>query len=163
MSRLRPGGADADRDSPGVIMYPPFLFGLGMVVSTGLHFISPHPIAPRVLAFALSGGVLALSGLLAAWAHRTMRAAGTTANPDGPSTALVMSGPFSYSRNPIYIAEVLIYAAVALFVNDMWFGPVLVPVLVALELGVIRREERYLAAKFGGAYENYRRRVRRWL
>jgi protein-S-isoprenylcysteine O-methyltransferase Ste14 len=156
-------GGNLERDSPGVIIFPPILFGLGMIVSTALHFVSPQPIVARGLAFVLSGLILALSISLAIWAHRTMSAAGTTPNPAAPTTALVTTGPFAYSRNPIYIAETLIYVAVAFFVNDLWFAPVLVAVMVVLERGVIRREERYLAAKFAGAYEHYRAHVRRWL
>ncbi len=92
-----------------------------------------------------------------------MERAGTNVNPREPTTALVVSGPFRFSRNPLYVALTLMYAGLAVVANAFWVLVLLVPVLLVLHSGVVRREERYLEAKFGEAYRQYRARVRRYL
>ena len=67
------------------------------------------------------------------------------------------------SRNPIYLGMILIYVGIALAFAASWAFLLLVPVLIALEIEVIRREEAYLESRFGEAYRQYRRKVRRWL
>ncbi len=71
--------------------------------------------------------------------------------------------PFRRSRNPLYVALTLMYVGLALLTNSLWVLALLVPVLLILHYGVVRREERYLEAKFGEAYRGYRARVRRYL
>ncbi len=66
------------------------------------------------------------------------------------------------SRNPLYVALTLIYVGLALVANALWVLVLVVPVLLVMHYGVVRREERYLEAKFGDAYRQYRSRVRRY-
>jgi protein-S-isoprenylcysteine O-methyltransferase Ste14 len=134
-----------------------------MVLSWLLHYwVVRLPLFPRGLAYAVSGAALVCACALALWAHQTLNRAGTTADPRGPTTTLVTDGPFRFSRNPIYIAELLLYLSVAFFVDSVSFLPVLIPVVLVLDVGVVRREERYLEAKFGDDYRRYAARVRRW-
>ncbi len=110
------------------------------------------------------GGILLAAGIfLAMWGRRVMERAGTNVNPTLPSTALVATGPFLFSRNPLYVALTLMYVGLALLANALWVLVLIVPVLVVLHYGVVRREERYLETKFGDAYREYRSRVRRYL
>ena len=76
---------------------------------------------------------------------------------------MVCIGPYRYSRNPDYLGQLLVYIGATLVANSWW--PIfLVPVvLVAIQRGVVQREERYLEAKFGREYRHYTDRVRRWL
>jgi protein-S-isoprenylcysteine O-methyltransferase Ste14 len=87
----------------------------------------------------------------------------TTIRPFHESERLITSGLFSFSRNPIYVGMVLAMLGVALNAGSL--SAMFVPPLfaAALWVGFIRREERALADRFGGAYEDYRRRVRRWI
>jgi protein-S-isoprenylcysteine O-methyltransferase Ste14 len=80
-----------------------------------------------------------------------------------PTKALVTDGLYAYSRNPIYIALTLIYLGLTIAANSVWSIVFLVPILVIIRYGVIAREERYLERKFGDAYAEYRKRVRRWI
>src|SRR5262249_20687635 len=73
------------------------------------------------------------------------------------------SGPFRYTRNPMYVALMLLYVAGVLAIGNVWVAILLLPVFLALHYGVIIREERYLKAEFGGQYEEYQGRVRRWI
>jgi protein-S-isoprenylcysteine O-methyltransferase Ste14 len=104
-----------------------------------------------------------LSVVLGGWANFTMRRAGTNVIPSQPALAIVSNGPFRFTRNPIYLANAAIYLALALIFNTLWPFLLFVPMLLVLQWGIIRREERYLEAKFGEPYLAYKARVRRWL
>jgi protein-S-isoprenylcysteine O-methyltransferase Ste14 len=100
---------------------------------------------------------------LAVWAMTTMVRARTTFNPWVASTAVVSSGPFAFTRNPIYVGDALIYVGCAV-IFDSLFALLLLPLVLAIVyLGVISREEAYLERKFGATYMDYKCRVRRWL
>lgn len=73
------------------------------------------------------------------------------------------TGIYSRSRNPIYIAMMIVVLAVALTANDAWFLIALSVLFLLFRFGVVRAEEKYLSGKFGAEYEDYRRRVRRWI
>ena len=155
--------SDQPRDIPGVIAPPPLLMAAAMALGFGLGYAWPIPFGPIGLRHGAAGG-LGTAGivLLLASAWRFWRA-GTALEPWHPSTALVVAGPYRFSRNPIYVGFVLVYLAVAFFVNEGWLLVTLAPGLAALRYGVIAREERYLEAKFGDDYRRYKARVRRWL
>lgn len=151
------------QDHPGVVIFPPILFGICLVVGGIAHVVCPYrlPFSPWSRA---GGAVLAISAVLfAIWGERTMKAAGTNVRPDLPATTVVSSGPFAFTRNPLYLAVLLLFAGVGLALASPAFLIVLVPLIVVLHFGVVLREERYLADKFGSAYLDYKERVRRWI
>jgi protein-S-isoprenylcysteine O-methyltransferase Ste14 len=153
----------AEGGSAGVVMRPPFLYGGGFIVMLALRWLWPMPIVgnggPLWAALALS----ILGVALVVLAARTLRAAGTNVDPVLPTTAIVTSGPYRFSRNPIYVGLTLIYLGLAGACNTWWAFIVLVPVLAIMHLGVVRREERYLEKKFGEPYRQFCSRVRRYL
>ena len=150
-------------DSSNVAVFPPALFGGTLVLGLILHWLRPVPLLPPVAARLLGVVLLVLSAWLARSAEAAMKRAGTNVRPDQPTLAIVMDGPFRFTRNPLYLATTGLYLSVALMVNALWPLVLLPPVLVVLHWGVIRREERYLEAKFGAPYLAYRARVRRWV
>ena len=91
-------------------------------------------------------GALAL-GL---WGRKVMVRGGTAVNPAHSTTALVVTGPFRFTRNPLYISLTLLYIGIAVSANALWILA-LVPVPVwIVTVGVIRREERYLEREVRG-------------
>ena len=113
---------------------------------------------------AVLGGITLLCGAaLAVWSRHTLQGARTSPDPRRPVTALVVHGPFHFSRNPMYLARTLLYLGLALMADAFWTVLMLLPLLTAIRYGVIEREERYLEGRFGAAYRQYRRSVRRWL
>lgn len=83
--------------------------------------------------------------------------------PGQETHALIEQGPFRLSRNPLYVGLLALYLAVALLLPTLW-GLVLLPAALLLVLwGAVLPEERFLRARFGARYEEYTRRVRRWL
>jgi protein-S-isoprenylcysteine O-methyltransferase Ste14 len=83
--------------------------------------------------------------------------------PGQPTRAMIVQGPYRLSRNPLYVGLLALYLGLALLLPTFW-GLVLFPAAVALLLwGAIRPEERFLRQRFGAVYDDYTRRVRRWL
>ena len=92
-----------------------------------------------------------------------LRRTGQSEIPWTPTTEIVQSGPFRYSRNPMYLQMVLFCAGFAILLFNPWI--LLLTPLVAWGLYqfAIRPEEAYLEAKFGAEYLAYKQRVRRWI
>ena len=80
-----------------------------------------------------------------------------------PPEELVSTGPYAYTRNPMYLGMALIYAGLAIGFDGPIAFALLPFVLIAIQTQVIAREERYLEAKFGDDYRRYKAEVRRWL
>jgi protein-S-isoprenylcysteine O-methyltransferase Ste14 len=124
-----------------------------------MHLFVDLPAALRLGGWAL----VALALLLAASAGLLMFRAGTTPNPRRPTTALVLHGPYRFTRNPMYLALALLYLGAALLVNSAWPLALFPVAIMLVERWVIAREEAYLERVFGDAYRAYKARVRRWL
>lgn len=152
-----------EANHPGVVVRPPFLYGFAFIAVLALRWFWPLPIvghgAPLWGALVLSivGIAIAVPG------RRALIAAGTNVDPLLPTTAIVTSGPFRFSRNPLYVGLTLLYLGLTSAFNTWWGVILLVPVLTIMHLGVVRREERYLEQRFGEPYRQYCARVRRYL
>jgi protein-S-isoprenylcysteine O-methyltransferase Ste14 len=96
------------------------------------------------------------------YAVRTFKAAGTPVPGNLPTTTIVSTGPYRFSRNPIYLAFSLFQLGIALWMNSLWLVVTLVAGVAVMSLVVIPREERYLEARFPSDYSAYRSSVRRW-
>ena len=154
---------DASADNPGVVARPPLLYGSAFVVVLVLRWFWSMPIVGQAVAL-WPGLALAVLGIgIAIWGRRTLQAAGTNVDPALPATTLVTSGPFRFSRNPLYLALTLFYCGLTLASNTWWGAFVLIPLLLIMHRGVVLREERYLEQKFGETYQQYRSKVRRYL
>jgi protein-S-isoprenylcysteine O-methyltransferase Ste14 len=151
----------SERDHAGVIAPPPLIFLSGLLAGFVLDALLPSTQLP---AARIAGAVLLLAGLgLIGWFIAMLRGAGTAVEPWKRTTALVTDGPYRLTRNPGYLGMALVYAGIALLAQVWWALATLVVVLVVVDRGVIAREERYLVRLFGAEYEDYRRRVRRWV
>jgi protein-S-isoprenylcysteine O-methyltransferase Ste14 len=152
---------------PGVRFPPPFLFVGGFLAGLALERwgwriqFADHGL--RIL-FLLTGWLGVMIGLfLAGWGLVVFFRARTAIVPIHPASRLVASGPYRFSRNPMYVGLSALYLGLALLFNVAWPIVLFPLVVIALDRLVIRREERYLADAFGDAYAVYRQRVRRWL
>jgi protein-S-isoprenylcysteine O-methyltransferase Ste14 len=150
-------------DTPGVLAPPPLIFATALALGWLLQRLVPQPLLPGVVA-PWVGGVLVVAALgIAGAAVWEMRRARTAVDPYSPSTALVRSGPFARSRNPIYVALILLSLGVAALVNALWSALLLLPAVAVLRRFVIAREEAYLERRFGEEYRTYRDATPRWL
>jgi protein-S-isoprenylcysteine O-methyltransferase Ste14 len=154
------------RDHAGVFVPPPLLFLMPMLAAAMLHSRRPWAIsdgAATGLAFAGFAAIAIGIAIGLASIDRFWKA-NTTILPAGrPTTAIVERGPYRFTRNPMYVAMACAYVGLGLVLDNMWALIALPFVLAVVDRSVIRREEQYLAAKFGDAYRAYCARVRRWL
>jgi protein-S-isoprenylcysteine O-methyltransferase Ste14 len=155
----------ASTDAAGVIASPPVLLLATWTVAqildriAGLELARDARRARRVVGGTLIGAGVCLSAMVV----RHFAQASTPVSPLRPSRALVTDGPYRYSRNPDYVGQLLVYTGVSIFRNRWWPLLLLPACLGLITHGVIEREERYLARRFGAAYRGYAARVPRWV
>jgi len=153
-------------DYAEVAVKPPILFvgalALGCLLSAIVP-IGPGLGSANGLAVTVGLTFIVLGFVLAGLSFRNFRLAGTSVVPGEPATALVVTGPYRVTRNPIYIGLVLAYFGVSVLLTSMWVLLLLIPVVIILQRGVVRQEEEYLERQFGEAYAKYKARVPRWL
>jgi protein-S-isoprenylcysteine O-methyltransferase Ste14 len=129
-----------------------------LIVGIALHVWKPLDISQTTWLIHLFGGPLLLIGiLLALWASATFKEMDFS-----KPTAIITTGPYAFSRNPMYVAWTVIDLAVAMLVNTWWLILLLPVVLLFTHFFIVRKEERQLEEKFGEAYRQYRMRVRRY-
>jgi len=149
-------------DNAGVIVRPPLLYAVALAAMLALRWLWPLPIFSGA-AFWPGLALVALAVGLLIWGRQTLVTGGTNVDPSLPSTAVVTSGPYRFSRNPLYMGLAVVYLGLTLAL-DTWWGIILLAlVLIVMHRGVIQREERYLDRKFGDGYRQYRAAVRRYL
>ncbi|HAZ14656.1 MAG: hypothetical protein A2X86_06210 [Bdellovibrionales bacterium GWA2_49_15] len=105
-----------------------------------------------------------LAGLaIAVWAERLFKRAGTDAIPFRNIRAVVIRGPYHFTRNPMYLGMTLVLFGEAILLGTVtsFLLPPLFMFLITLLF--IRREEQVMEGKFGAEYLDFKRRVRRWL
>jgi len=155
--------SEMQEDHASVKIHPPILLLIHIFAAFLLNGLFPLPfVFPKVLVWV--GYLLILVGLgLAISAAGRIMQAHTTLDPHGSVTEIVTSGPYRFSRNPIYLGFVCLLIGF-LFIFRSYWGLILSPVLiVSLYQLVIKHEEVYLEKKFGDVYTSYKSRVRRWL
>lgn len=153
----------SDDRGPGVIARPPLIYLGFLAGGLALDVFWPSRIFGAPFGVGLGAVVVVLGAALLAWAAATFRGAGTPVQTSRPTATLVTDGPYRFSRNPIYVALSLVHAGIALLTDSAWALVLLAPALAIVRLGVVAREETYLAHRFGDTYAAYRARVRRWL
>ena len=151
-------------DTANVIVRPPIAWALAVLAGLALNWLMPLPFLPAAVPAGWLGAIVfALALALFAWAISTMTRAGSNVPSRLPTTTIVETGPYRFTRNPIYVGMVLGLIGVAIAFNSVWLLMTLVPFALVIRYGVIAREEAYLERKFGDVYRRYRARVRRWL
>ena len=151
-------------DSPAFRIWPPVALGVPLAAGLVLTATVGDPVSIASAATRWVGGTLAIAFVLwNGWTLWVMATNRTAVLPGGATVLILRSGPFRFSRNPLYVGLIALDVAVALLAPSFW-ALVFVPIgVVALSWGAIRPEERYLSDKFGTEYDAYRARVRRWL
>lgn len=131
----------------------------GIIAGTLLHVAFPLDIFNwGWMGHALGWPVLAAGLLLAGWAVVEAGDADISSSP-----RLLVTGPYAFSRNPMYLAWTLIALGLALVINTLWLLLALLPVVLLTHFLVIRREEERLRQQFGEEYRQYCQEVRRYL
>lgn len=143
---------------------PPFIFAISIGLGFLIHWLWwPAQWFPTSASMPVGIFLVLVSVVLFIFATRTFVKASTPVPGNRATTTIVSSGPYGFSRNPIYLAFTLFQIGIAIWVNDLAVLLMLVPALSLMVFVVIPREERYLEKRFPREYPPYKRKVRRWL
>lgn len=150
-------------DAPAFRLWPPVALGVPWLAGYLLTVTVGDPVAlDRTWVRGLGVLLIVAFGIWNGWALWLMHRHRTALLPGGSTQVVIDSGPFAISRNPLYVGLIALYVGLALLAS--FWALVLAPVGVALLWwGAVRPEEQYLTARFGDEYDDYCRRVRRWL
>jgi protein-S-isoprenylcysteine O-methyltransferase Ste14 len=154
------------RDNAGVIAPPPLIALAAVLLGLALDWLLPAYVLTVLLSF-LERVVIAViligaGAALAIPALRGFRSAGTHVEPWKASTVLVTGGIFGRLRNPMYVGLTLLLAGLSIFLASDWMLVMTIVFMPVIHFGVVKREERYLEAKFGDAYRAYKASVPRY-
>lgn len=142
---------------------PPVVYLAAIAIGAGLEFARPLPFLADVLAAPLGIVLVVFAVALFAASVGSFKAAGTPVPGNEATTTIVRSGPYRFSRNPIYLAFSLLHLGIAVWVNSLWLVVMLIACVAVMGLVVIPREEEYLERRFGAEYLGYKKSVRRWV
>lgn len=144
-------------------MHPPFYMGIGIALMFLLTLFAPGSPLMGPPWNGLGLIVMILGVGLAGWSAKLFAKANTSTKSDQPVNALVTSGPYRFSRNPMYIGMVISLCGLAMVMSVMtpWIVPPLL--IILLDRLFVQREEKQLREKFGRTYTDYCAQVRRWI
>jgi protein-S-isoprenylcysteine O-methyltransferase Ste14 len=153
-------------DHSQVVVFPPMIPLSGFLLGIVLERLAP--ISPtitgslRLVARGLGAAlfVVGIAGFV--WMIVTMKRARTPIHNARTPTTLVETGPFRWTRNPMYVFGSTWYAGLALLLVQPWSLLLVAPTVAATHYGVVLREEEYLDRRFGDEYRRYKARVPRY-
>jgi len=154
------------KDIPGVIAPPPLIALAAVLIGLLLDWRAPLHLLATLLSpwgCGFAGGILVASGLAIGLAGRQRFVeADTNINPWKPALHLTTTGVYRYVRNPMYVGMLVIAVGLGIAFASDWTLVMVVPSALVMHFGVVVREERYLEAKFGEPYRQYKAGAARW-
>jgi len=150
-------------DNPGVRVPPPVFYAAAVIGGWLLDRRWPLRVGDGITHVMTGWMLIAAWVALMSSSIRLFWRRHTSIIPVRPAMALVTEGPYRFTRNPMYVGLAMLVVAFGLLLNTWWPMLLLFLVLPAVQHFVIIREEQYLHRRFGTDYDEYMRRVRRWL
>lgn len=157
---------NATQGKPAGLPLPPLIAVAAIAVAVILEFLYPLPWFSSPLSdilFAAGWIAIFLAATLIGTAVKTLLRARTTLNPSGTPEHMVVGGPYSFTRNPMYLGLTLVVIGIGLITGIAWFLLLALVAAYAITKVAIESEERTLATKFGKRYRDYAKKVRRWV
>ena len=144
-------------------VWPPVALGVPLAGGIAASHVAGEPISWPDLRVGVAILLATAFAIWNGWGLVLFLKHATGLLPGQPTTELLLRGPFAVSRNPLYVGLIVLYLAIALWVPSAW-AVLLLPVgVLTLVKGAVEPEEEYLRQNYGPAYEEYYRRVPRWL
>ena len=159
-------GRDDKESRPAIFMRPPWFFAIGAVFAFIFEMEMPtrwaHPPYDAKL-----GALGAICGMIAILVLNhcsgQFRRHKTNIDPMREDSALITTGLYKRTRNPVYLGLIAAYLSLALILESVWAVLFLGPVIWALHYQIVLKEEAYLEKRFGQAYLDYKAKTKRWL
>lgn len=152
-----------DQDSAHVRVPPPLLLLASILLGIGMQRLYPLEFIFGIARWALGLALIGIGLGLVLYCASKFRRAQTALPPWKTTSSIVTSGPYQYSRNPIYLSFVIFGLGMAALLNTFWVVLMQIPLIAIITIIVIQKEERYLEQKFGEDYQIYKTKVRRWI
>lgn len=147
-----------------IVRVPPWIwFLLPLLLGFVLNRFAPLAFLPPSADFVVGWVVMGLGMAVLAWSERAFASHETSHDHRNVASALITTGPFRFSRNPVYIGLFVLLAGTAMTLNSLWILLLAPLSLVVMQFHVIPKEEACLDQLFPNDYPEYRRSVRRWL
>jgi protein-S-isoprenylcysteine O-methyltransferase Ste14 len=153
------------KDRAAVKVPPPLIFFACLGAGVFLDYLFPLPVVRCAWTFRIVLGcfLIVASCLIAISAFRALINNKTPFDPAKSTVKLVREGSFRLSRNPLYLALLLLLGGIAVLRCSLWLVFTLIILFILLERFAVRPEEKYLTEKFGDDYLDYKASVRRWI
>lgn len=147
------------------IIPPPIVFFTFLFIGFVVHWFFPVNFIVHKWSIRLFIGIpmIILSGIIAFTAFKFMKKNETDIIFNKPTTKIIRTGPFRYTRNPLYLSLLLAFGSIAIFINSSWLLALLVLLFIVFNFGIVVWEERYLEECFKEEYLQYKKNVRRWI
>jgi protein-S-isoprenylcysteine O-methyltransferase Ste14 len=155
---------DTGTKPTGIRVLPPLVFLAALILAFLAHWLWPGNLglsAAIRLPLGILLIVLALAPMPSIFA--AFRRMGSAYDVRKVPKGLVTGGAFAYSRNPGYMAMIVVCIGVAIVFNNPWVFLFLAPAVAIIRDWVVLREEKILEREFGDEYRAYKKRVRRWI
>lgn len=153
----------ADEEVRERVVPPPLIYLAGLLFGLALDTAWPAAFLPAPAQYVAGGVVIALGLGLFALTVRSFVRAQTSPVHERPTTTIISTGVYRFSRNPIYVAMTLVLIGLGLAIDSAWIVAMALPAALIIHRFVILKEEAFLETKFGDEYDRYRQSVRRWL
>ena len=154
---------EQEQQTPGIRLIPPLVYAVSLLIGLGIEQLLPLVSIPWTWRTGPAVILIAVAGLLIAPTVMRYRHADTPFDVRKPATTLITDGPYRFSRNPGYLSLTLLYLGLGVLFSSAWVCVLVVPMLLIMNVAVVRKEEQHLESQFGEEYLRYKTAVRRWL
>jgi protein-S-isoprenylcysteine O-methyltransferase Ste14 len=153
------------KDGAAVKIPPPLIFFACLGAGVFLEYLFPFRVVSCAWTFRMVLGcfLMVVSCLIAISAFKALIDNKTPFNHAKPTVRIVREGSFRFSRNPLYLALLLLLSGIAVLRCSIWFVFAVIILFILLKILAVGPEEKYLADKFGDDYLDYKASVRRWI
>jgi len=143
---------------------PPIIFVIWILIAIGVYYgVAPARVpVDRMISVVCGLLLIAVGVAIVASARIHFSRTGQSPIPWKPSPELILRGPYTFTRNPMYVGVTIIQIGLGIAFNNLWISLFAPLALLTVHFVAVLPEERYLSDKFGESYKTYLTRVRRY-
>lgn len=149
--------------SPMIRVHPVIIFLTALIAGNLVKRWWPVPDFTNWMLDIVAYTTMIVGALLILFSSHEFSKLRISTSPNTQATQLITSGPYRYSRNPIYVGFILILIGIACKTGNPWLLITALLMIPALYHWVIKKEEKHLQEALSQEYQQYVAKVRRWL